>query len=80
MKYRKKTDIKTLDKGVLYILKSLFDPLTLSCRYSKQLFHYSANIIGVCLDNKKDIAGKRAVNPSLSEPRMFHIQTKNLPR
>ena len=59
-------------RSVLHVLKSLFYPLTLCCGYSKELsqwddsFEYLQH--RVWLDNKRDITGERAANPSLSGP------------
>ena len=56
----------------MLVLKSVFYPLTLCCGYSKESsrwddsFEYPQH--RVSLDNKRDIVGQRAVNPSLSGP------------
>ena len=58
--------------GILHVLKSLFDPLTLCCGHSKESSQWEGSFEypqhRVHLNNKREIAGNRAEYPSLSGP------------
>ena len=56
-----------LIRGGLHVLKSLFDPVTLCCGYSKHRTY---------LDYNRDIVGKTAVYPSLSGPLNLYCSQK----